>query len=175
MLTEGKDEARLLRSVQPNDVQNEDEDADDTPREEYDQGAVRVDYFSLPSSSPMAEIAWSESDDSDELLSPSEITSNCAHLQLPILSVPIHGTHTRGVSKSHEHAQDALSFLPHPLLPAVERKHNVSQHDREKKDRAHTFGDGEDNHTPLARSRRPRRVSSFTAEVPPDSGCLGGF
>ena len=176
VLTEGKGEARLLKSVQTKDVQ-EDEDADGTPYTEYGQGAVRLDYFSIPLSSSMPEIACSESDDSDELLSPpSETEPNCGHSEFPILDLSVHDTSTtRGASEHHEHVQAVLPFLLHPRPPAVEQVHNISLRDHNGQDRSHTFSRGEGSHAPHTRSRRSRRESYFTTDMPPDLGCLGGF
>lgn len=177
VLSEDKGEARLLKSVEPQYLQQEDEDDGDDREDafqEYDRGAIRMDYFS-GSSTP--EMAWAQPDGSDELLSqPGKTHSNCGRSQVPTLEITVHDTQACGASQAHEHVQAALSFLSHPVPPAVDSKPNVSPHDHKKPDRAHTFSGGESNHcTPIARSRRPRRASSFTADVPPDLGCLGGF
>jgi hypothetical protein len=179
VLSEGKGEAHLLKSVQPVEMQDDDEAADATPSSveyEYDQGLTRMDYFSIPGSlSTTPEmVSWPGLDNRDGLFSSSkEKNSSLGLLSAPMLDVVVHDTHAGEASAPHDQTQGALSFLP-PALP-IARKRNLSQRGRDRQDRSHSIVGTENGDTPLAQSRRSRRASSFSNDVPPDSGCLGGF
>ena len=178
VLSDGKDEGHLLNSIETigmRDDLEEEEAEDDTPNADRDQGAAWIDYFSIPSPSKVPQMAWSESDDSDELFSPpNEIDSNRDHSPKPVLDIHVHDGHAHEASKPHEpRVQATLIFLP-PASLSAERNRNPSLQDLARQDRAHSLPDAESTGTRLARSRRSRRAS-FTNDVLPDSDCLSGF
>ncbi|GJJ13226.1 hypothetical protein Clacol_007477 [Clathrus columnatus] len=187
-------EARLLTQVDADysDSHHHDANVDYTPRSSsYHQ---RVDYFSSPShatsfysSQPphcVPDLTWSESEDSDGLISPpvnvdfrqsfSSLNISSpnlrARIQKPLLSSP-----------TDVPPQDVLSFLPHPPLPPHERKRSLSPRNRERKERttySSSDSDGPVFTTTRTKPLRPRystTSSSFSSDIPPDSGCFGGF
>jgi len=162
VLSEGKGEARLLKTVEPADMQADEDVVEDGPAVGLrNDRAQQADYFSVTPPSLTPDMT-SESEDSDELMSPS-------HEVEPILGLPLDNDHD--ISASAEHVEAALAFLPHPLPPVRERKRSLSPHDHRRRERAYSLP-GEDSGFGL---HERRRRASFTTDLPPDSGCLGGF
>lgn len=183
-------EARLLTQVDADKEQKYHAD-ESTPRPYSSQ--QRLDYFSSPTytltaspyySAPprtVPDLTWSESEDSDALISPPVDLDLCQPLSTLSLSSPAARTSTRTqrplLSSPTDVSQDVLSFLPHPPLPPHERKRSLSPRNRERKDRTSSSSDSDRPTFTTSRPKpfRPRYSSSFGSDIPPDSGCFGGF
>ncbi|KIJ54322.1 hypothetical protein M422DRAFT_25246 [Sphaerobolus stellatus SS14] len=158
---ESKGEARLLRHVDSAGQMDEQEryQAEAVARSSSyaSTSSSRTDYFSSsfpPPATRVPDLTWSESDDSDGIMSPqAELASSSAS------------------SSRTRTAGDALAFLPHALPPAHQRKRSPSPR---RKDRTYSTSES-DCQSATSRRPRARRISAFAPEVPPDYGCLGGF
>ena len=191
-------EARLLKQVKDDVEQKSEYDGDadarrtslNTPRS-YLSSQHHLDYFSPPSSyyptphtsSNMPELTWSESEDSDGLISPPLDSDSCHNFSALHMSSTATHDRTRSqrpfLSSAADVSQDVLAFLPHPPLHPHERKRSLSPRNRQRKE--HTYSSSDSDHTPAFTTARPRPLrsryatSEFNPDIPPDSGCLGGF
>jgi len=172
VLSESRGEARLLTQVESSSAQynaEEEERGDVTPTATYGQ---RADYFALPfppSSSRIPELTWSESEDSDGVISPLNDTESYQR----DLSTSARCNRNSTLPPSPEFSQDALAFLPHAPTPPHQRKRSVSPRNRERKERTYSSSDSDAPLIPSSSSRRC--ASTFTLSTPATYGCLDGF
>lgn len=172
VLCDSRGEARLLKHVEsPGTQLREYETKGHLSGSSYPSSRSRPDYFSHvppPCSSRVPDLTWSESDDSDGLMSPPGAAPSLAYSDTC-------SPYSERRSSSSPSSENALAFLPHALPPVHQRKRSPSPRERQRKERTYSSSEGE--YAPSSSRRpRPRRTPpGFTPDVPPDYGCLGGF